>query len=102
MWVKTREEVKLSIDLSILTHDLIVTQPATNSAVISIDEDGNINGFSINGADAELPLSVIPRLPRLREVLVASEVELPANLVFSRNNGEISSKVHQTGNIPTF
>jgi hypothetical protein len=102
MWVKTRQEVELGIDLSILTHDLIVTQPSVASAVIGIDEDGSINGFSVNGADAELPLSVVPRLPRLRELLVASDVELPANLVFSRVQGDISAKVHQISGIPTF
>lgn len=102
MWVKTRQEVELGIDLSILTHDLVVTQPSVASAVISVDAEGNINGFSINGDDAELPLTVIPRLPRLREVLVSSEIELPANVVFSRTNGDISVKVHQTKSLPSF
>lgn len=102
MWVKTRQEVELGIELSILTHDLIVTQSSVTSAVISVDEDGSINEFSVNGVDAELPLSVIPYLPRLREVLVASDVELPANVVFSRANGDIAVKVHQTSNLPAF
>lgn len=102
MWVKTRQEVKLGIELSILTHDLVVTQSDVTSAVISVDEDGSINGFSVNGVDAELPLPVVPRLPRLREVLVASDVELPANVVFSRANGDISVRTHQTSSLPAF
>lgn len=100
MWVKTRQEVELGIELSILTHDLIVTQANVSNAVISVDEDGSINGFSINGLDAELPSSVVPYLPRLREVLVASESALPANVVFSRVQGDISVKVNETSSIP--
>lgn len=96
VWVKTRQEVELGIELSSLTHTMVVMQPNVSKAVISVDEDGSIDGFSINGLDAELPLHVIPRLPVLRELLVSSGAELPAHLVFARTHGDISVCVEST------
>lgn len=100
MWVKTRQEVVLGIELSILTHTLIVTQPSVATAVIGIDEDGSIDGFSVNGVDAELPAAVVPHLPKLREMLVGTGMEMPAHIVFSRVQGDISVKVHQNSIVP--
>ena len=95
MWVKTRQEVELGIELSSLTHTLIVMQPTVANAVIAIDENGSIEGYSVNGSDAELPLPVVPVLPHLRELLVQSEIALPTNIVFSRVQGDVSVKIEQ-------
>jgi hypothetical protein len=95
MWVKTRQEVELGIELSSLTHTLIVMQPQVSQIVISFDEEGNIRAHSVNGVDADLPLSVIPVLPRLRELLIDSGTSLPAKLVLSRVQGDVRAQIEQ-------
>jgi len=99
MWVKTRQEVALSIELSALTHELVVAQPNVSNAVVAVNVDGSVDGFSVNGRNDDLPLTVNTVPSRLLEVLMESNVNFPVQLVFSRVQGDISVKVAQANSV---
>lgn len=85
MWVKTREEVELGIILSNLTHTLLVMNPGENKVVVEL-----------SGGDSDTvsaPEAVAQYLPTLTELLKETGTALPVQLVFARNNGDISVKV---------